>query len=155
MAAPLPLSGSYTDPAEQFQIGILEGYRISTIADAPLMESQDGRLAYTVVTLTQPGGPNSPAPITSEAAITQIAQDLFQRGEGFNITTSRLLPPNTLELSWDGRLTIGGRGQPVQGVVLAQSTPQAIFFILVTATDSGADQLPGAIAALLTSFQPL
>ncbi|NET36681.1 MAG: hypothetical protein F6K19_32415 [Cyanothece sp. SIO1E1] len=155
--ATLPLSGDYLDPQARFQVGILDGYTTSSAANSPLFEAADGNLAYTVVVV--PVIPDQPLIPVSDAALAQAAQDVFQRGEGFQATGFQLDPEGGIQISWTGSLTIGGKSQPMQGQILARQSLKAsnrnIFLLLVATTESGQEQVPAAIATLGNSLQLL
>lgn len=150
----LPLSGDYQDPGDRFQVGILEGYKVSSIGNAPLIESGDGSLAYTVVVLPQVNGQPFDQFVT-DAALAQAAQQVFQRGEGFQTTGFQTVVQGGTLISWTGSLTIGGQTQPIEGVILARQAAGTIFLLLVAATETGVDQVSSAIATLANSLQIL
>ncbi len=154
-APSLPISGSYRDPGDRFQIAILDGYRVSSVGNAPLIEASDGRLAYTIVTVARPPiSAPQPALMTSNEFV-QMAREMFQRGEGLQITEFQPLAQGGVQMFWNGTLTIGGRAQPMQGAIVAQQAPANVFLLLVAATEIGAEQVPDAIATLVSSLELL
>jgi hypothetical protein len=150
LSAPtLPLSESpYKDPQGRFEIGILQNYKVSAIADAPLIESPDGNLAYTVVVQ---------AKITNESftneALAQMASNQFQRGEGFQPNQLKVLSPGEILIPWTGSLTIGKKTQPITGEILVRQNQDQIIMLLVSATEDAKDNIPSAIATLAKSLK--
>ncbi len=145
LSAPtLPLSEApYKDPQGRFEIGILENYKVSAIADAPLIESPDGNLAYTVVVQRK---------ITKESftneALAQMAINQFQRGEGFQPNQLKVLSPGEILIPWTGSLTIGKNKQPITGEILVRQNQDQIIILLVSATENAKDNIPSAIRTL-------
>lgn len=148
-ASPLPLGQPYRDPGGRFQVGVLQGYSVSPLAGSVLVEAPDGNLSYTVVAQALP--PGTPAPLT-DVDLAQIAQTVFQRGEGFQPGIAQPTQ-NGLLINWTGTLTIGGKTQPIGGVILARQTQGRIVLLLIAATQAGADRIPGALASLAGSLQ--
>jgi hypothetical protein len=156
-APPTPLQGNYRDPVGRFQVGILKGYNVSPLAGSILVEAADGNLAYAVVAQSQPPGEPvglSPAGLENEILL-RIAATLFQRGEGFQPGEMRLETGGGVVINWTGNLTIAGNTQPVGGVILVRPSQRTILLLLITATQAGANRLPGAISALANSLQIL
>jgi hypothetical protein len=151
-AEKLPIEGEHKDPLNRFRVGLLKGYRVTPLGDSVLMESPDGRLAYTVVAQTagQLGLSNS---VTIEN-LAQIARNALQRGEGFQAEPPQSIV-NGLQMNWTGQLTIGGKTQPVNGIILAKPGNNSVLLLTIAATEAGAADLPGAIAALGDSLQGL
>ncbi|MEB3356517.1 MAG: hypothetical protein VKK04_07300 [Synechococcales bacterium] len=146
---PLPLTATpYRDPANRFEIGVIEGFQVNAIGEFPIIEAPDGRLAYTVVVL--PSFTDAPL---SNAALAQAARDTFQQGEGFRIQGFQAQASGGLRMTWTGQLTIAGQSQPLSGVILAQQQANRIFLTLIAATDAAKGDIPGAIAALSNSLQ--
>ncbi|MEO0491263.1 MAG: hypothetical protein AAFZ49_17185, partial [Cyanobacteria bacterium J06659_2] len=83
--AGVQISGDYQDPEGRFQIGILEGFSVNSVAASPLFEARDGSLAYSVVVLPTGGDVGIDAPLT-DAALAQAVKNTFTRGEGFQTT---------------------------------------------------------------------
>jgi hypothetical protein len=157
IAPPTPLEGNYQDPAGRFQVGILKGYRVSPLAGSVLLEAADGNLAYTVVAQSQPVGTPvglSPAGLENETLL-KIATTVFQRGEGFQPGNIRLETGGGVVINWTGSLTIAGNSQPIGGIILVRSSPKIILLLLIAATQTGTNRLPGAISALANSLQVL
>ncbi len=152
LSAPtLPLSEApYKDPQGRFEIGILENYKVSAIADAPLIESPDGNLAYTVVVQRK---------ITKESftneALAQMAINQFQRGEGFQPNQLKVLSPGEILIPWTGSLTIGKNKQPITGEILVRQNQDQIIILLVSATENAKDNIPSAIRTLSDSLKSL
>lgn len=146
----LPLDGHFVDSQGHYQIGILQGYSVTSIGNAPLIEASDGHLAYTVVTLPQVQ--NSFERSLSDAALAQVAQGIFHRGEGFQPSPYRTVPGG-VQISWTGQLTLGGVAQPVGGELLAIQSEKGITVLLVAATAVSAEEVPIAFATLIDSLQ--
>lgn len=148
--ASIPLDGHFVDTQDNYQIGILEGYGVTSIGNSPLIEAPDGHLAYTVVTVPQVQ--NSFDRPLSDAALAQVAQGIFSRGEGFQATPYRSVPGG-VQISWTGQLTLGGVAQPVGGELLALQTEKGITVLLVAATAVSAEEVPAAFSTLTNSLQ--
>jgi hypothetical protein len=148
--AALPLDGQFIDAQGQYQVGILPGYRVTTIGNSPLMEAADGQLAYTVVTV--PRAPNAFDRPLTDTALAQVAQGVFQRGEAFQPQPYRSVPSG-IQISWTGQLTLGGVAQPVGGELLALQAEKGITVLLVAATAGAAEQVPIAFATVVNSLQ--
>lgn len=138
------ISGSYTDPLERFQVGILSGFSIDTVANAPLFQNADGSLAYTVT--VEPLGTDSPVSLP-DAELLRTAQAVFGDGEGFQ-TQGFQAVDGGLEIAWRGRLSQTGPPVPIQGKILAKQQGNAIYLLMVAATETGVDQLDTAIILL-------
>lgn len=156
-AAPLPLGGTYQDPAGHFKVGVLKDFKVSPLAGSVLIESADGHLAYAVVTQSQP----LTTPIGLSAgydnseSLAKVARAVFQRGEGFQPGPPRSEAGGGAVMDWTGTLTIAGISQPVGGTILVRPSAKDILLLIITATQTGANQLPGALSALVSSLQPL
>ena len=74
LAPALPMvSGTFQDAGNRFEIGILDGYEVSSVGSTPLFQAPDGSLAYTVVV--------SPAePEASDATLLELANEAFGQG---------------------------------------------------------------------------
>ncbi len=144
LAPALPMvSGSFTDPQERFQIGILDGFQVSTAAGNPLFQAADGSLAYTVAVapLTAAGSP--------EEALIEAAQRTFGNGEGFLLGDLQPLPGGGVRLNWRGQLSQGASPpQPITGKIFARQRGEEVFLLLVAATSAGEAQLSDAIISL-------
>ncbi|NEO79974.1 hypothetical protein [Moorena sp. SIO4G3] len=139
----------YKDLTKRFQVGILEGYKVSTIAGFPLMEAPDGNLAYTV--LVEQRATDRPL---SNPSLAQIAIEQFRRGEGFQ--TANFQPvPGGVSLPWRGSLTLGGQTQPVSGVILARQLGKNVVVMLICATESAQGDVKDAITLLANTLKPL
>lgn len=156
-AAPLPLGGSYQDPAGHFKVGVLKDFKVSPLAGSVLIESQDGNLAYAVVTQSQPVGTpiGLSAGYDNSESLAKVARAVFQRGEGFQPGPPRSESGGGAVMDWTGILTIAGTSQPVRGVILVRSSARDILLLIITATQAGTNQIPGALAALAGSLQSL
>ena len=152
-APPLPISGKHTDPAKRFEIGLLQGYQVTPLGDSVLIESPDGRLAYTVLSQTAGQLGLVSGSVTLDN-LAQIARNALQRGEGFQAEAPQSIV-NGIQMNWTGQLTIGGRTQPVNGIILAKPGNNSVLLLTIAATEAGSADLPGAIAALGDSLQGL
>ncbi len=152
---PLPLSSTYRDAAGRFQVGILQGYSVSPLADGVLVEAPTGNLAYTALLrpVIDPQGLAEPG--LALPILVQTAQQTFQRGEAFQTGSVQVEPDGAAQIPWTGTLTIGGKAQPVQGKILARASPKGALLLLVIATQGAVEQVDGAIAALSTTLQAL
>ncbi len=157
-ALALPVEAKpYSDPSGRFQVGIRQGYRVSPLAGAVLVESLDGNLAYTVVAQAQPAdAPIALVPsFANTEALGKIAATVFQRGEGFQPGAAQPESGGGVVINWAGTLTIGGKSQPTGGVILVRPTPKFILLSLVAATEAGADRVQGTVAAIAESLKPI
>lgn len=152
-APPLPLGGEYKDPEGRFKVGILQNYKVSPLAGSVLIEALNGSLAYTVLVRPQAQLGLTNGLITDDA-LAKIAQTAFQQGEGFQPGQTRSIPGG-IQLDWAGSLTIAGQTQPMSGVILARPLQGNLGLLLIAATQTGAEQVPGAVSALLNTLQPL
>lgn len=152
-APPLPIAGKHTDPAKRFEIGLLRGYQVTPLGDSVLIESPDGRLAYTVLSQTAGQLGLVSGSVTLDN-LAQIARNALQRGEGFQSEAPQSIV-NGIQMNWTGQLTIGGKTQPVKGIIMAKPGNNSVLLLTIAATEAGAADLPGAIAALGESLQGL
>lgn len=148
-APTLPMNETpYKDPQGRFEVGILQNYKVSAIADAPLIESPDGTMAYTVVVQSK---------ITNQSftneALAQMAINQFQRGEGFKPSQLQALSPGEILIPWTGSLTIGRNKQPINGEIFVRQNQDQIIILLVSATADASARLPSAIATLSASLK--
>ncbi len=143
LAPTLPMvSGTFQNAEGQFEVGILEGYEVSTAGSAPLFQAPDGSLAYTVVV-------SPAAPEATNADLVQLAVQTFGQGEGFTPTKQQALPGGGLQLNWTGQLSQGGGPpQSIAGQIFAKQRGRDVFLLMVAATEAGADQVGDAIATL-------
>lgn len=139
----------YQDPNQRFQIGILEGYQVTAVANNPLITSPDGDLAYTVVVR-----PRATASPLSDASLAQVAIDTFRQGEGFVAQDWQIDPDDGIRISWSGSVTIGRTQQPMGGVILARQVPEKsnILLLLIAATESAANDVEPVLNALTGTF---
>lgn len=150
-AANLPLSEQpYKDPQGRFEVGILENYKVSAIADMPLMESPDGNMAYTAI--VQPKITNEQF---SNEALAQMAINQFQRGEGFQPNQLQVLAEGEILITWTGTVTIGKKPQPISGSILVRDNPDKILMLILSATDDASEDISSAIATLADSLKSL
>ncbi|WP_199249026.1 hypothetical protein [[Phormidium] sp. ETS-05] len=148
----LPLSDKpYQDAKKRFEIGIIQDYKVGTVGEAPLIESPDGSLAYTVVVKPQP----TATPLSYDA-LAQVAVTTFAQGEGFQPGGWQLVAQGEIEIPWTGKLTISKKTKDVGGVIVARQQENNVFLLLISATDGkGKENLTGAIKALAPTFKPL
>lgn len=148
--AALPLNGSFSDPQNRFEIGILEATTVSTVAGNPLFQRPDGSLAYTVIVM--PLAANAPNPLP-EAALVQAAEKTFGAGEGFQTTGFQAIGGG-LQIGWLGRLSQPpAPPQPMTGSILAKQQGDNVFFLMVAATEAAAAQVEDAIAVLAPTLK--
>jgi hypothetical protein len=143
LAPALPMvSGSFEDAQGRFEVGILEGFEVSSVGGAPMFQAPPGSLAYTVV--VAPAEPNA-----SNPELLQVATDVFGQGEGFTTGDVQSLPGGGLRIDWMGQLSQGAAPpQPIVGQILAKQRDTDVFLLMVAATDAGAEQVGDAIATL-------
>ena len=144
LAPALPMvGGSFEDSQGRFQIGILEGFTVSSANGSPLFQAVDGRLAYTVAVAPLPKA-DSP-----DAALVRAAQRTFGQGEGFVTGDVRSIPGGGVRFNWTGRLSQGAAApQPITGKIFARQRDSEVFLLLVAATEAGEAQVSDAILAL-------
>ncbi|WP_017306156.1 hypothetical protein [Spirulina subsalsa] len=140
------VEGTYIDPGQRFQVGILNGYKSSVIAGVPLFESENGQLAYSVAVRPRAALEEE----FSDAALAQVAIDTFRQGEGF---TPGFFEPTLFggaRIPWRGTMTIGRNSQPMQGVMLSRALPMPnrIVILMIAATESEADQVETVFSTL-------
>jgi hypothetical protein len=144
LAPALPLiSGNFEDPQGRFQIGIFEGFQVSTAGGSPVFQAADGSLAYTVAV--------APLPVaeTPDAALVAAAKSTFGAGEGFVAGDVQPIPGGGVRINWAGRLSQGtAPPQPITGKIFARQRQNQVFLLLVAATEPAAPQLSDAINAL-------
>ncbi len=149
-APPLPTAGEYQDSAGQFRVATLKGYRVTPIAGAMMAEAPDGSLAYTVISQ-----PLNTTNSFNDDYLVEVARSAFGRGEGFQMGLKQPVPGG-LKMDWTGSLTIGGRTQPMNGVILIKTGGvNRALLLLIAATEAGADKVPGAVSALSDGLQPI
>ena len=145
LAPALPMvSGSFADPQGRFQIGILDGYSVSSAGGSPLFQAADGSLAYTVAVAPLPTAP------TPDAALIAAAESTFGAGEGFVAGDDvQPIPGGGIRINWSGRLSQGAAPpQPITGKIFARQRREEVFLLLVAATSAAEPQLSDAINAL-------
>ncbi|MBE9138788.1 hypothetical protein IQ254_16570 [Nodosilinea sp. LEGE 07088] len=144
LAASLPMvTGNFEDPQGRFQIGIFDGYSVSSAGGSPVFQAADGSLAYTVAVTPAPPA-ESP-----EAALVVAAEDTFGAGEGYVASDVQPIPGGGVRINWSGRLSQGAAPpQAISGKIFARQRDAEVFLLLVAATDSAEAQLSDAIIAL-------
>jgi hypothetical protein len=147
IAAPsFSLSGTYDDPQNRFQVGIVDGFTVSTAGGAPLFQAPDGSLAYSVVVTPLDATAANPLP---DVALLQATEVAFGKGEGFQTSSFQAMAGGGLQIDWTGRFTQGGGPpQPVAGKVLTKQQGEAIFMLMVAALESGQPLVLEAINSL-------
>lgn len=146
---PLPLSEApYQDPGQQFEVGVIEGYKVSTVAGVSLMESPDGNLAYSVMVK-----PQATQEIFNDNTLAQFAVSQLQGGEGFQPDLYQGTATGGILIPWQGKLSIGRSAQPINGVIWAKQEQRNIFLVVISATEAGKDQVLPAFQAISQSFK--
>lgn len=154
LAPLLPLTDKpYQNLSLGYQVGVVEGYKESSVAGVPLIESpalpvpgsespQDkasaivlppGSIAYTVAVR-----PRANDSSLNEAALTQVAIDTFARGEGF-LVGDRAATLGGVKIAWQGSLTQGRKSQPVKGIILSRQVEGKLLLLLVAGTTDRGD----------------
>jgi hypothetical protein len=142
------ISGTYEDPQGTFQIGILEGYRVSTVGGAPLFQSERGDLAYSVVRVPL----NSANPL-SDVALVEIARQTLANGEGFRTHTFSSVTGGGLQIDWSGRLSQGAAPpEPISGRILARQREADVYLVITSAFDAAAPQLTQILDVLSSTL---
>lgn len=147
LAPALPMiAGNFDDPQGRFQIGIFEGFQVNRVGNAPLIQSPDGSLAYTVAIAPLPGG----AAMATETDLVQVTQQTFGQGEGFTTGGVQAIPGGGLRINWTGQLSQGATPpQPITGKVFARQRDSNAFLLMVAATaDREEAQVSDAIVTL-------
>lgn len=148
---PLPLAGNYEDNSGLFQVGILEDFTVSNAGAAPLFESGDGNVAYTVA-VAPIDFSATPTGLSSEALV-RVAERVFGRGEGFRIQSAEPTLNNGTLMEWIGSLTVGGQTQPMRGSIIARQAGSNVVVLLVAATETGAETLTSVTGTLAESLE--
>jgi len=132
-----PISGTYEDPRGTFQIGIIDGYSVSTAGGAPLFQSEGGELAYSVLRV-----PLNSANDLSDIALVEIARQTLANGEGFRTQTFSSVTGGGLQINWSGRLSQGAAPpEPVSGTILAKQQEADVYLVIVSALEPAAAQI--------------
>lgn len=148
--AGLTTSGIYEDPQGAFQIGILEGYSVTTVSGSPLFQAGDGSLAYSVVRV-----PVGEAPL-SELGLAELVQRTLGQGQGFRAQPFDTLASGDIQVGWTGQLSQGSSPpEPVSGIVLATQENTAAYLLVVAALADATDQIPAAVSALVDTLEVL
>jgi hypothetical protein len=146
----LPLAEvPYTDTAMGYQIGILEGYKVTSLAGVTSIESPDGSLAYTVA--VRPRVTDNPL---TEASLAQVAIETFARGEGF--VTGQFEPTaGGVKIPWTGSLTQGENTQLLNGLILSRQVSGKVLVLLVVATEAASDRVDAVFATVTQTLQAI
>lgn len=145
------VSGLYEDPEGNFQIAILEGFGVNTVAGAPLFQTVDGNLAYSVVQV--PLATAAPLP---EIGLVEIAQQTLGNGEGFQTQTFSPLAGGGLQIAWSGRLSQGAAPpQSVSGTILAKQQGPTAYLLVVAALAEAEPQVPFVVTTLAETLEIL
>lgn len=147
----LPLAGNYEDDSGLFQVGILEDFTVSSAGAAPLFESGNGNVAYTVA-VAPIDFSATPTGLSSEALV-RVAERIFGRGEGFRIQSVEPTLNNGTLMEWVGSLTVGGQTQPMRGSIIARQAGSNVVLLLVAATETGAETLTSVTGTLAESLE--
>ena len=146
--SPLPL---FEDPGQQYSIALLDGFKPYSVSGKSILESFDGNVAYSVIvapTLLEPSA------LLTDAALAQMAQVIFQQGEGFIAKNFQSLDQGGIKINWTGQITVR-KAQPLSGTIFAQQFGKEVFLLMIAATEEGQDALTQAIAILPSSLRPL
>jgi hypothetical protein len=148
-ASPAPtIGGLYEDPQGRVQIGIVEGYAVSTVSGSPLFQKGDGSLAYSLVQV--PLSNETPLP---DIGLVELTRQTLDNGEGFQTQTFTSVPGGGLQIAWSGRLSQGSAPpQPVSGVILAKQQDATVYLVVIAALDSGTSQVPQLVSLLSNSL---
>ena len=138
--------GTYKEDG-RFEIGILDGYQVSSVAGVPIIESSDRSLAYTAL-IRQRATNQSLSP----NALAQIALETLQGGEEFQPGAVQPVAPGAILLPWTGTLSANGV-KPVSGRVFVRQVDRTVLMLVVCANEEGKASLDSAIAALAGSLQ--
>ncbi|NER78613.1 MAG: hypothetical protein F6K42_03365 [Leptolyngbya sp. SIO1D8] len=145
----LIVSGLYEDPQGKFQIGILDGYAVSTAAGSPLFQLGDGSLAYSVIRVPL----DSESPL-AEIGLVEIAQQTLGRGEGFQTQTFSTVPGGGLQIFWTGRFSRQSSAppQPISGTLLVKQQGAEAYLLIVAAFEDAVAQVPRIITTLTNTL---
>jgi hypothetical protein len=148
--APTP----YQEPAQGFQLGVIQGYTQTSVAGVTLFESPQieqatgetidaGALAYTVAVR-----PRATEAALNAGSLAQVAIDTFRSGEGFTAGAFVPMDEQTAQVPWTGYLGNGRSATPMQGVMVARQLPGRVVILMVAATDAAADQVDAVVTTL-------
>ena len=144
----LLVSGTYEDPQGKFQVGILDGYSVSSAAGSPLFQASDGNLAYSVV--RTPLSSDSPL---SEVGLVEIAQQVLGRGEGFQTQTFSPVSESGLQITWTGLLSQGAAPpKPVSGTVLVKQQGAEAYLLVIASLEDSANQIAVVVSTLVETL---
>lgn len=147
----VPISGTYEEPQGRFQVGIIDGYSVSSAGGSPLFQQGDGGLAYSVVRV-----PLSSETPLSDVGLAEITEQTLGQGEGFQAQTFDNVPGGGLQIAWTGRLSQGAAPpQPVGGLVLAKQEGSAAYLLVIAALEDAAGQVPSVAASLAATLEIL
>jgi len=138
------VTGTYEDPQGAFQVGILDGYSVSSAAGSPLFQASDGSLAYSIVRLPL----TSDVPL-SEIGLVEVAEQTLGDGEGFQTQTFSTVAGGGLQIAWTGRYTQGGAPpQPISGTILVKQQGAEVYLLAVAALEPAVAQVPAVVSTL-------
>lgn len=138
----------YQDPAQRFEIAILEGYKATSLGNNNfIIESPDGNLAYTVV--VRPRATNNRL---TDASLAQVAIDTFSSGEGFIAGQFQKDANNNVRIPWKGKLSLGRAQQSMSGMILTRQDDKKLLSLLVAATAAEADNVESIVNTLAETF---
>jgi hypothetical protein len=139
----------YKDPDNRFQVGVVEGFSVKNIRDVPLIESSDGKLAYTVA--VQPRAIDREL---SPETLAQISVEYFQRGEGFVPDTEQRFPNGNIVIPWEGTLTQGRNTTPISGKIFTkQADNNNVLMSIVSATEARNRDVDGVLQVLMKTLE--
>ena len=150
-APPLPIAGTYSDPAAQFSLAIVEGYSVGTAGDSPLFEAADGQTAYTAA--VTPVAFQSGVSDLDDDVLVSLATRKFGGGEGFTLGEVIENPAGGVAMDWTGQVTVGRSTQPLTGKILVQQSGETVVMLLISATEAGQATLPDLMATLTGTLE--
>lgn len=138
------ISGTYEDPQGSFQVGILEGFSVSSVAGSPLFQNADGSLAYSVVRV-----PLTSANPLPDIGLVELARQVLDNGEGFQTQMFSSVAGGGLQIAWTGRLSQGGGPpKPLSGTILAKQQGEDVYFVVIAALATALPQVPPTVGVL-------
>lgn len=144
----LTLSGTYEDPQGSFQVGILEGFSVSSVGGSPLFQNDTGSLAYSLVRVPL----NTEAPLP-DIGLVEVTRQALNNGEGFQTQAFSSVPGGGLQIAWTGRLSQGSAPpQPLSGVILAKQQGAEVYLLVVAALEDAVPQVPQVVSLLSDSL---
>ena len=142
-------SNVFTDPANQYAIALLDGFKAHSIAGQSVFESADGTIAYSVIV-----APTLSTVTLTDAALAQMAQVTFQQGERFVAHNFQPLTSGGIKIDWTGQVTTQ-KAEPLSGTIFAQQVEDNVFLLMIAATEAGQEGFAEVIATLPSSLRPL